>query len=89
MAQAEGTRCPSCAFFNERDATASDMSDGPIYCNACGRVYGAGGSDPQRLLESSRVVWRRDWDAVAVGFVLGIVAEFAAGLLRQAWSAVW
>ena len=30
------------------------------------------------LLESSRVQWNRDWDAVALGFVLGVLATLAA-----------
>lgn len=30
-------------------------------------------SDPQKLLEASAIQWRRDWDAVLVGFVLGVL----------------
>lgn len=77
-----GTRCPSCDFLNDREATASDLEDGPIYCNACGRSYYAGSlADPYALLESSRVVWRRDWDAVVIGAVLGVLFEKAVGWL--------
>mgnify|MGYP001590626018 FL=1 len=27
---------------------------------------------PVQLLESARVEWRRDWDAVVIGFILGV-----------------
>lgn len=76
------TRCPACDFLNDREATASDLQDGPIYCNACGRTYYAGTvADPVRLLESSRIVWRRDWDAVAVGFACGVMSEVVGSWL--------
>jgi hypothetical protein len=29
--------------------------------------------DARTLLESARIDWRRDWDAVAVGFALGVL----------------
>lgn len=31
-------------------------------------------ADPHELLERARIEWRRDWDAVALGFVLGVLA---------------
>lgn len=34
--------------------------------------------DPQQLLEESQVQWRRDFDAVALGFVLGVLSTLAA-----------
>lgn len=34
--------------------------------------------DPLALLESARIQWRRDWDALAMGFVLGALAVIAA-----------
>lgn len=30
-------------------------------------------TNPRELLESSRIDWRRDWDAVALGFVIGFL----------------
>jgi hypothetical protein len=30
------------------------------------------------VLESARLDWRRDWDAVAVGLVLGVLLTLAA-----------
>ena len=33
--------------------------------------------DPRALLESARIDWRRDWDAVLVGFVLGVLTTLA------------
>ena len=89
----KGTRCPHCAFWNDFEASGKAIPDGPVYCNACGKVYGKPEVDPVALLESSRIVWRRDWDAIAVGFVLGMVAELVAGVVRDglayAWQAVW
>lgn len=38
--------------------------------------------DPMRLLEDAQVQWKRDWDAVAIGFVLGVLATLAA---QGAW----
>lgn len=74
----DGTRCPACDFLNHREATASDLEDGPIYCNQCGRMYHAATvAEPARFLrrESSRVVWRRDWDALLAGAVIGAIAQ--------------
>ena len=33
---------------------------------------------PRELLEESAVHWRRDWDALMLGFVLGVLATLAA-----------
>ena len=33
--------------------------------------------DPRRLLESAQIDWRRDWDAVLVGFVVGALLVWA------------
>lgn len=33
--------------------------------------------DASRLLESQAIHWRRDFDAIAVGFVLGVLATLA------------
>lgn len=33
---------------------------------------------PAELLESQRIVWRRDWDALVLGFVLGVLCTSAA-----------
>lgn len=92
-----GTRCPACDFFNHQDATASDTSpDAPVQCNACTRSYyqavvaaGEAGEAEQavRLLESSRIVWRRDWDAVAVGFACGVMSDMVD--MVGAWIADW
>lgn len=38
-------------------------------------------TDPQQLLEEAQLQWRRDWDALAIGFVLGVLATLAAGRL--------
>ena len=40
--------------------------------------------DPQRveLLESARIIWRRDFDAIALGFVLGVLCALA---VRGLW----
>lgn len=35
-------------------------------------------SDERQLLEEAAVHWRRDWDAVALGFVLGVLATLAS-----------
>jgi hypothetical protein len=32
---------------------------------------------PTELLESSRIQWARDWDALAAGFVLGVLFTLA------------
>jgi hypothetical protein len=34
-------------------------------------------SEERKLLESARIDWRRDWDALAIGFVLGVLATLA------------
>lgn len=39
-------------------------------------------TEPTELLEASAVHWKRDWDAVALGFVLGVLVTLAA---RGAW----
>ena len=76
--EAPGTRCPACDFLNHREATASDVEDGPIYCNRCGRAYYAAAlATPRAVLESSRVEWRRDWDAVVIGALIGALAQTA------------
>lgn len=36
----------------------------------------------QRLLEQSQINWRRDYDAVLVGFILGVLATLA---YQQVW----
>lgn len=33
--------------------------------------------EPLELLEESAVRWRRDWDAIALGFVLGVLTALA------------
>lgn len=33
--------------------------------------------DPAEFLESSRLVWRRDFDAVLLGFVMGVLTTLA------------
>ena len=33
--------------------------------------------EPLKLLESSRLDWKRDWDAVLIGFVLGVLVTLA------------
>jgi hypothetical protein len=35
-------------------------------------------TEQRDLLESSRIVWRRDFDAILIGFVLGALAMLAA-----------
>lgn len=85
-----GTRCPACDFLNHPDATAADAPDAPVQCNACTRVYYPAavaddeGGQAVRLLESSRIVWSRDWDAVAVGFACGVMSD-----LMGTWIAEW
>jgi hypothetical protein len=37
---------------------------------------------PRELLESSAIHWRRDWDALAAGFVLGVLFTLA---VQGAW----
>ena len=37
---------------------------------------------PARLLESSQVVWKRDFDAVLVGVVLGVLMTL---VVQAAW----
>ena len=77
-----GTRCPHCAFWNDYEATASAIADGPIYCNACGRVYESlEMDDPVAFLESARIEWRRDWDAVAIGYALGALSVLIAQVI--------
>lgn len=34
--------------------------------------------EAQAFLEESQVHWRRDWDAVALGFVIGVLTTLAA-----------
>lgn len=34
--------------------------------------------DPVTFLESARIDWRRDWDAVLVGFVVGVLTTLVA-----------
>ena len=34
--------------------------------------------DPIDLLESARIQWQRDWDALLLGFVMGVLATLAA-----------
>jgi len=34
-------------------------------------------SDPRELLETSRIQWARDWDALLAGFVLGVLFTMA------------
>lgn len=34
--------------------------------------------DARQLLEESQIQWRRDFDAVALGFVLGVLTTLAA-----------
>ena len=47
------------------------------------RAFWATGGHPlvnpevKELLESSRIEWCRDWDAVLIGFVLGILTTLA------------
>ena len=31
-------------------------------------------SEPRQLLESARIDWRRDWDAIAMGVLIGLLA---------------
>jgi hypothetical protein len=31
------------------------------------------------LNEEAGLIWRRDWDALLIGFVLGVLATLAAG----------
>jgi hypothetical protein len=38
--------------------------------------------EARRLLEDSAIHWRRDWDALAIGFVLGVLATLA---MQGAW----
>lgn len=37
--------------------------------------------EARELLESSRIVWARDYDAVLIGFVVGVLAALAVGRL--------
>lgn len=34
--------------------------------------------DAQRLLESAAIQWARDWDAILIGFCLGVMATLLA-----------
>ena len=43
-----------------------EASDDPV-CAACRRA------EARALVEQSSLVWRRDWDALAVGFVVGFL----------------
>jgi hypothetical protein len=37
-------------------------------------------ADPVKFLtEESSIQWKRDWDAVLIGFVLGVLATLAVG----------
>ena len=38
--------------------------------------------DAEDLLESASIVWNRDWDALLIGFVLGVLATLAVIGLR-------
>ena len=44
-----------------------------------GAPDGCGGRviKPDEFLESSRIQWQRDWDALLIGFVLGVLATLA------------
>lgn len=61
------------------------MKDSPIYVHDSGANDGkwtvyTPPSDRQeaiKLLEESQLQWKRDWDAVAVGFMLGVLATLA------------
>lgn len=33
--------------------------------------------DARALLESAQIQWRRDWDALLIGFVFGVLATLA------------
>ena len=35
--------------------------------------------DPLKFLEQSSIQWKRDWDAVLIGFVLGVLATLVCG----------
>lgn len=35
------------------------------------------------LLESSAIHWRRDWDALVIGFLLGVLATVLVGLVGR------
>ena len=35
-------------------------------------------SAARQVLEENAIHWRRDWDAVALGFILGVLATLAA-----------
>lgn len=35
--------------------------------------------DAKDLLESSRIQWERDWDALLIGFVLGVLSTLVVG----------
>lgn len=39
--------------------------------------------DPRKLLEESAIVWRRDFDALLVGFALGVLT--AVAVLGTLW----
>lgn len=60
------------------------MEDGPIYCSACGAVYyGAALASPRKTLETARIDWRRDWDAIAVGAVVGFLVNILTDWLMK------
>lgn len=39
---------------------------------------GVGPQSPLELYEQSEVIWRRDWDALLIGFVFGVLSALAA-----------
>jgi len=36
---------------------------------------------PAQLLESARIEWKRDWDALLVGFVVGVLSGVLGTLM--------
>lgn len=41
-------------------------------------------NEPRKLLEESGIQWSRDWDALLVGFALGVL--MAVAVLGVAWN---
>lgn len=40
--------------------------------------------EPRKLLESQRIEWNRDWDALVVGFILGALVSAVMGFTARA-----
>jgi hypothetical protein len=61
-------RCQSCGL----------RANSLVCAELCGAKRGEKKQDdPATFLEEASIQWKRDWDAVAVGFVVGVLAALA------------